>query len=433
MTNELVKKDPKEFGLEVVEATTIEQAFLPKVIERNALAKIYEQLLTAEITPAICKQAREVRLQLVKVRTGIADVHKNKKAYFRAGGLFVDSIKNDETLPIEQMEEKLSEIENYFANIEKAKKAQLQAERLLEVSKYTEHPASAIGDMEVQVYEAYLQGLKVAYEAKIEAEKQAEIARIEAEKKEKLNTKRKNKTIRLVEFIDNYESVCFGEMSEDNFMVIVNSAIEKRTAKEAEQAKIKDDLEIAKAEADRKEKELEIERKNQADLLAKQKAEADEKEKVRKELVSKRNEELRPYIIFIRNYSSMIELPEDEYQKEYTEIKKGAELQWKFDHEEMVKKEKKDSEERDRIFKLEAELKAKAFKEAEDLAKRTAEILAEQKAKAIAAKAPFKEKALSWVNSFSLPEFTELNTTTDEIKQKHEAFKKWAESEIEKL
>lgn len=176
---ELEKINPNEFGLEVSQVETIEQAFLPKIQEREALVAIYDQLIKSELTPELCKEAKEVRLKLVKVRTGIADIHKTQKAFFLAAGRFVDEWKKKETLPVEQMEEKLSEIENYYINIEKAQKAQLQAERLLEVSKYTEYPANALGEMEQQVYDAYLQGLKVAYDAKIEAE------RLEAERIEK--------------------------------------------------------------------------------------------------------------------------------------------------------------------------------------------------------------------------------------------------------
>ena len=119
--NELVKVDPKEFGLEVKQGETIEKSFLPKIQERDAISTIYGQLITSEITPELCKQARELRLKLVKVRTGISDIHKVEKAFYRAGGLYVDALKNKHTTPVEQMEEKLFEIENYYINIEKAK------------------------------------------------------------------------------------------------------------------------------------------------------------------------------------------------------------------------------------------------------------------------------------------------------------------------
>lgn len=275
MKTDIIVLDPKEYGLETAQVATIEQAFLPKIQERDALAVIYNELITSEITPELCKQAREVRLKAVKVRTGILAIHKTQKEFFLAAGRFVDAWKNKETLPVTQMEEKLTEIEDYYANIERERIAALQVQRNTEVIAYTEHPASDLGNMSDDVYTAYLSGLKVAHEARIQAELKAELERLEAEHKIELNRVRKEKTIRLVEYIDNYESVDFGSMSEDEFMAVVNAAIEQRTAHEAEQARIKADLAAAKAEADRKEKEIAIERKKQADALEAQRKESE--------------------------------------------------------------------------------------------------------------------------------------------------------------
>ena len=403
MKQELAKVDPKEFGLEVEQVSTIEQAFLPKIQEREALIEIYEQLITSELTPELCRQAKEVRLKLVKVRTGISDIHKTQKAFFLSAGRFVDAWKNKETLPVEQMEEKLSEIENYYVNIERAKKAQLQAERLLEVSKYTEHPANALCDMETQVYEAYLQGLKVAHNAKIESEAKVEserLAAIETERLEQIRIKEEN----------------------------------ARLQKEAEEKRIRDD---------------------------------------------KRNAELRPFIVFIRDYSKMLNMTEDDYKKEFSEIKKGAELQWEFERKEQIRKQaeaeqkekelaaerkqaeaerksleekaRKEREESERTLlaeikaaeeklkiemeasrKIAAELEAKKQAEAEQKEKRNAEILAEEKAKVLAAKAPRKEKLTKWVESFQISTF-ENDEKANDILSKFESFKAWAKSEIEKL
>lgn len=304
MKTEIIKVDPKEFGLESNQVTTIEQAFLPKIQEREALAEIYNGLITGEITPELCKQAKEVRLKLVKVRTGIADIHKSQKAFFLAAGRFVDAWKNKETLPVEQMEEKLSEIENYYVNIEKERVAKLSEQRKNEALQYTDYPAGELGVMSDDVYSAYLTGLKVAYDARIAAEKKAEEERIEAERKAALNSDRKAKTIRLVEYIDNYESVYFGDMSEGEFMEVVNSAIEKRTAKEAEQARIKAELEAAKVEAEKAAKEkdaLEAELKTKADaeaaqLKAKQEAERLAKIEAEKAAKAPRKEKLTIWV-----------------------------------------------------------------------------------------------------------------------------------------
>ena len=351
MTTELIKIDPKEYGLEVEQVSTIEQAFLPKIQEREALVAIYDQLIVSELTPELCKQAKEVRLRLVKVRTGISDIHKTQKAFFLAAGRFVDAWKNKETLPVEQMEEKLSEIENYYVNIEKARIEKLQIERLEMVSKYTDFPAQNLGSMEEEVFNSYLTGCKVAYEAKIEAE------RLEAER------------------IENERL----------------SEIARQKAIEEENARLK-------AEAEAKEKQMQEERvKAEAERKAIEAAAQKEREEAEAKLKA-------------------------EQEKARIEAEKAAKEAKRIQDE-------KDAEN----AKLQDELKAKADKEATELkAKQEAEKQAKIEAEK-AAKAPFKEKANKWVDSFSLPEFTDSNTTTDDIKIKFASFVKWAKSEINKL
>ena len=185
MKNEVVKIDPKEFGLEESNVATIEQAFSPKIAERDGYAVIYEQLITKELTPETCKQARELRLKLVKTRTGIADIHKTQKAYFLAAGKFCDAWKNKETLPVEQMEEKLAGIENHFENLEKERIAKLEEARKIELLQFTEILPVGLGSMDEAVYQNYLIGAKAAFESKKEAERKAEEERIAKEKSEK--------------------------------------------------------------------------------------------------------------------------------------------------------------------------------------------------------------------------------------------------------
>lgn len=314
---DLVKIDPKEFGLELSQVATIEQAFQPKIQERDALAQIYDQLITSEITPELCVKAGDTRKKLVKVRTGIADIHKTQKAFFLAAGRFVDAWKNKETLPVEQMEENLSGIENHFINIERERKANLATVRMVEVMQFTEFPANLLGEMEEPVYVAYLTGLKVAHQSKIEAEKQAETDRIEAAKKEQLNSDRKAKTIRLVEYIDNYESVNFGEMSEADFMVLVNGAIEKRTTKEAE-------IEAQRVENDRLKAEAEKQRikaDKEADERAKKEAQQQAELKAERDKAAKKEADLQAQIK--ANAEAEAQRIADEKAQQQAELSKG--------------------------------------------------------------------------------------------------------------
>jgi colicin import membrane protein len=87
--------------------------------------------------------------------------------------------------------------------------------------------------------------------------------------------------------------------------------------------------------------------------------------------------------------------------------------------------------------KLEAELKAKRDAEIKAQKEAEAKAEAERKAKAEAAKAPDKQKLTVWVESLSLPELI-LTTSTGKaaegvIKEKFNAFKTWAKSQINNM
>src|SRR3989304_2414236 len=140
--------NPKEFGLDKKQGSDIQSAFMPKIVEREALKTLYEQLITRELNAELSAEAGTLRKKLVKVRTGISEIHKTQKAFFLAGGRFADSIKNKEPLPIEQMEEKLFEIEKWAEIQEEKRIFELKAERM-EILKQYDIDASliAVGQM----------------------------------------------------------------------------------------------------------------------------------------------------------------------------------------------------------------------------------------------------------------------------------------------
>lgn len=71
-------------------------------------------------------------------------------------------------------------------------------------------------------------------------------------------------------------------------------------------------------------------------------------EKQKQDKLNERAKLLQPYIVFIRDYNTMINLPDNEFEQKLAETKKGAELQWEFDRKE-----------RQRVADLEAKLKEK--------------------------------------------------------------------------
>lgn len=183
MENQITIIDPKEFGLEKKNVQSIEEAFKPKIAEREVLNSIYEQLIVKEIDQSLVKEAIDLGRKLMKVRTGISAIHKTQKAFALATGKFVDAWKNKETLPITQMEEKLSEIKNHFVKLEEERLKKIQSERVEKINPYIEDAALRnLSDMDNDVWDAYFNAKKKEYEDRIAAEKQAEQDRIQKEK-----------------------------------------------------------------------------------------------------------------------------------------------------------------------------------------------------------------------------------------------------------
>lgn len=250
--------DPQEFGIDTNKGLTISQSFAPKIVERDGYVAVYEQLITKELTKEVCKEASDLRKKLVKVRTGIADIHKTEKAFYLASGKYIDALKNKLTLPVEQMEAKLTEIEDYFENLEKERIKNLNDSRIALVLPYVDDATNLkLSDMEEDVFAAYLLTKKNAYEAKVADAKRIEeerIAAIEAEKAEQERIRKENEALKA-------EAGRKAKELEE----------ERRIAAEKQKA-IED---AAKAEADRLAKIAAEEKAKQDAIIAQQKAKAD--------------------------------------------------------------------------------------------------------------------------------------------------------------
>jgi hypothetical protein len=158
-----------------------------------------------------------------------------------------------------------------------------------------------------------------------------------------------------------------------------------------------------------------------------------EEERIERERIKAENERLAKEAI---EKEKQLQAERAEALKKQKELEEKAKEQQRIADEKLAK-EKAESEaklkiEREKQAKIEAELKAKQQAEAEAIAKRKAEIDAEEKAKALALKAPRKEKLTKWVESFEIPSF-ENDEKANEIVSKFEAFKKWAQKEIESI
>jgi len=176
-----------DYDMDEKRAGEISASFEPMLAERHLIAKEYEAIIKEEIDKDVSLRARFLRLQLVKVRTGIAEAHRTQKHMFLKAGQFVDAWKNASTLPVAQMEEKLTEIEDHFENIERERVARIRATRAEELWTYgvTGYMMPAhLGQMEDIVYANYLAGVKEADRLRQEAYEKAEEERIAKEKAE---------------------------------------------------------------------------------------------------------------------------------------------------------------------------------------------------------------------------------------------------------
>lgn len=183
MSKELTILDPKEFGIEEEKAIQVASSFNNKNEELLTYTSQYNEIIKLELTPENCKTAGDLRKKLVKVRTGISDVHKVEKAFYLAGGRFVDALKNKLTLTVEQMEEKLSEMEKHFEKLEDERKSKLKAERIAKLEPFgVDTQFISLADMTEEQFSALFENSKLAHETKLENERKSEAERLEAER-----------------------------------------------------------------------------------------------------------------------------------------------------------------------------------------------------------------------------------------------------------
>ena len=282
--SELVQVDPKEFGLEKLQGDLIVKQFTPSIIECEAASKVYENIINREITAELSIEAGDLRRQLVKIRTGIDRIHKTEKAFYRAGGLFVDAWKNKSQEPIKVMEDKLKEIEKHQENLEKERIAKLQNERfnkLIEIGFDELFIQDNLGSFPEDTWENYFAGVELNIKTKKEAEGKAEkerLAQIEAEKVE-------NERIR----VENEKLKKEAELKEKKRL----ADEKKRKAKEAKEKKEREEKQRLADQKLAKERD-ELKAKQEAERKiaeAKLKAEQDAKAKLEKELKAKQDAE----------------------------------------------------------------------------------------------------------------------------------------------
>lgn len=172
--------NPVEFGIEPVKAKEMLSGLSVIIEEREALKLSYIDVINLPITEENIEIFKDLRIKVRDNRTkGIEPWHKTNKAFYLAGGRFVDAIKNKEVLENEQMEAKLLEAEKFFENQEKERLALLKTEREAFLRPFVETIPNGLEDLDQDVFDSFLETKKKAHLGKLEAD------RIEGERLEK--------------------------------------------------------------------------------------------------------------------------------------------------------------------------------------------------------------------------------------------------------
>lgn len=273
--------DPEIFGIEPVKAKEMVSGLTVTLSEREVLKSAYVDVIALPITTENLATFKELRLKIVKNRTqGLKSWHTANKAFYLAGGRFVDAIYNKEVIENEQMESKLLDAEKYFEQQEHARLADLKNERETLLEPYVDAVPNDLHTLDAEVFDAFLAAKKAAYAAKIEADK-LEAERIEKEaaaERERIEAQRLENERLKKEAAAKEAQI----LAEREAAAKAQALIEEKARKEAEAEKVKQDA-ILKAEREAKEKvEAELRAKKEAEataeLAAKQKAEAEKKE-----------------------------------------------------------------------------------------------------------------------------------------------------------
>jgi len=266
---------PELYGLELSKAQEMTVGLSTTLAEREVLKTAYEDVLKLEITTETLPAFKELRLKIVKNRTqGLKVWHTANKAFYLAGGRFVDAVYNKEVVENEQMESKLLEAEKFFENQEKERLRLINLERIEKIRPYVEDADNMnFSEFDDESFDDFVLGKKTRFENEAK-EREAEVLRIEIERLAEIE---RQKAIE----IENAKLKSEAEAKEKQ---IEKERAEAKAIQDAIELKAKQERE--KAEADRK-----IEADKQAKIQAEKDAEIqrlnDEKAKAERESLAK--------------------------------------------------------------------------------------------------------------------------------------------------
>lgn len=280
------------FGIEPKKAKEMVSGLSTTLAERQILKDAYVDVIGLEITTENLPTFKELRLKIVKNRTqGLTKWKEKEKAFYLAGGNFIQAIYNKEVAVNEEMESKLLEAEKFFENKEKERLALIKKEREELLQPFVETLPNDLETLDQDIFDSFLETKKKAHAEKLEAE------RLEAERieKERLAEIERQKAIEA----ENAKLKAEAEAKELELQKeraeaeAKQEAIQDEADKKAREEKAKQDA-ILKAEQEAKAKlEAELQAKKDAEIkaenerIAKEKAEKAEAEKLAKAPIKK--------------------------------------------------------------------------------------------------------------------------------------------------
>lgn len=279
--DEIVVVDHTKYGVSSQIAQNIKDQFSPMLDKMVELESEYNIVVAGNpMDDQVVEDASELLKKYVKVRTGVDKIHKEQKAFYLAGGRFIDGWKNAHLMASTGKEFNLKAIKEYRENLEKKRLDKLQEERELEIQDYLEEEESHIDyrKLEAPIWSAYVSGKKKSFKD-LQTARAVALEKEKAEAEiEKLRSARLAITYRyedfIIEFVEDW-----GLISQEDFDRIISTA---KQNKEEYAAKAAAD---AKAASEAKETVRKLKEAAEASELARIASEA-QAEKLRKAVIS---------------------------------------------------------------------------------------------------------------------------------------------------
>lgn len=278
----------KESGLDDSKANIILEKFSELSAITNEWAQRASELkITSIEQKAEMKQAKEGRLILKHKRTEIEKIRKALKEDSIKEGKAIDMVAQFLRLKIEPIETYLEEQEKFEERLIAEQRAKIKAQRDLEVQPYLEFiPINFdLSLMPGDDYNKLLNGAKLQLEAQAKAkqEEQERIAKEQAEilKRKALREERMVKLSPCMSFV-NLNNLVVEDLTSKEFMIMLETASDKKIAWEKEQVRVKQENEKLRAEAEvriQAQKEAEAKAKIEAKRVAELQAELQAKKR----------------------------------------------------------------------------------------------------------------------------------------------------------